>query len=142
MESFLVAEKGFEPHDLRVMSPTSYQTALLRDIKLCRKRESNPYDTFVSRDFKSRASACSATPAYISHISLKLYHRFSLLSTPFLIFFEFSQNNPFSLKINRGVQGKISLTLDKLYSVYYTKCRCFSDVMLSATYLYYMSRNS
>ena len=32
MELFLVAEKGFEPHDLRVMSPTSYQAALLRDM--------------------------------------------------------------------------------------------------------------
>ena len=32
MESFLVAEVGFEPHDLRVMSPTSYQAALLRDM--------------------------------------------------------------------------------------------------------------
>ena len=31
---FLVAEVGFEPHDLRVMSPTSYQAALLRDIDL------------------------------------------------------------------------------------------------------------
>ena len=30
--SFLVAEMGFEPHDLRVMSPTSYQTAPLRDM--------------------------------------------------------------------------------------------------------------
>ena len=30
----LVAEVGFEPHDLRVMSPTSYQAALLRDIEL------------------------------------------------------------------------------------------------------------
>ena len=28
----LVAGVGFEPHDLRVMSPTSYQTALPRDI--------------------------------------------------------------------------------------------------------------
>ncbi len=28
----MVAEVGFEPHDLRVMSPTSYQAALLRDI--------------------------------------------------------------------------------------------------------------
>ena len=26
----MVAEMGFEPHDLRVMSPTSYQAALLR----------------------------------------------------------------------------------------------------------------
>ena len=29
---FLVAEAGFEPHDLRVMSPTSYQAAPPRDI--------------------------------------------------------------------------------------------------------------
>ena len=29
----------------------------------CRKRGSNPYDTHVSRDFKSLASANSATPA-------------------------------------------------------------------------------
>ena len=28
----MVAEMGFEPHDLRVMSPTSYQTAPLRDM--------------------------------------------------------------------------------------------------------------
>ena len=27
----VVAGMGFEPHDLRVMSPTSYQTALPRD---------------------------------------------------------------------------------------------------------------
>ena len=32
--AFLVAEVGFEPHDLRVMSPTSYQAALLRDMRL------------------------------------------------------------------------------------------------------------
>ena len=30
---FMVAGAGFEPHDLRVMSPTSYQTALPRDMK-------------------------------------------------------------------------------------------------------------
>ena len=30
----MVAEGGFEPPDLRVMSPTSYQAALLRDINL------------------------------------------------------------------------------------------------------------
>ncbi len=35
MVSFaLVAGVGFEPHDLRVMSPTSYRTALPRDILL------------------------------------------------------------------------------------------------------------
>ena len=64
----MLAGVGFEPHDLRVMSPTSYQAALSRDIKLnkgCRTPGSNRYDTFVSRDFKSRASANSATPAHI-----------------------------------------------------------------------------
>ena len=30
----MVAEAGFEPHDLRVMSPTSYQAAPLRDMSL------------------------------------------------------------------------------------------------------------
>ena len=30
----MVAGMGFEPHDLRVMSPTSYQAALPRDIQL------------------------------------------------------------------------------------------------------------
>ncbi len=30
----LVAGVGFEPHGLRVMSPTSYQTALPRDIEI------------------------------------------------------------------------------------------------------------
>ena len=58
----LVAEMGFEPHDLRVMSPTSYQTAPLRDI-WCRKPGSNRYEKLISRDFKSRASANSAIPA-------------------------------------------------------------------------------
>ena len=39
----LVAGVGFEPHDLRVMSPTSYQAALPRDI-WCRKPGSNRYE--------------------------------------------------------------------------------------------------
>ena len=52
----MVAEVGFEPHDLRVMSPTSYQAALLRDILLS------------------------------SHSQGLLYHTFVLLSTPFLLF--------------------------------------------------------
>ena len=51
----------------------------------CRKRGSNPYDTFVSRDFKSRASACSATPANISHAFdvLKYYTPFFALCQVF-----------------------------------------------------------
>ena len=65
----LVAEVGFEPHGLRVMSPTSYQTAPLRDI-WCRKPVSNRYDTLVSRDFKSRASANSAIPANGASVTL------------------------------------------------------------------------
>ena len=40
----MVAEMGFEPHDLRVMSPTSCQTAPLRDIIWCRKPGSNRYE--------------------------------------------------------------------------------------------------
>ena len=32
--TFSIAGAGFEPYDLRVMSPTSYQTALPRDISL------------------------------------------------------------------------------------------------------------
>ena len=34
---YLGAEAGFEPRDLRVMSPTSYQAALLRDISLLKR---------------------------------------------------------------------------------------------------------
>ena len=59
----MVAGVGFEPHDLRVMSPTSYQAALPRDILWCRKPGSNRYGTFVPLDFKSKASANSAIPA-------------------------------------------------------------------------------
>ena len=58
----LVAEKGFEPHDLRVMSPTSYQTAPLRDI-MVPEAGVEPVREKISRDFKSRASANSAIPA-------------------------------------------------------------------------------
>ena len=39
----MVAGVGFEPHDLRVMSPTSCQTAPSRDI-WCRKPGSNRYE--------------------------------------------------------------------------------------------------
>ena len=59
----MVAEKGFEPHDLRVMSPASYQTAPLRDI-LVPEAGVEPVRDKISRDFKSRASANSAIPAF------------------------------------------------------------------------------
>ena len=41
-------------------------TRLLHSAIWCRKPGSNRYETFVSRDFKSRASANFATPAYRS----------------------------------------------------------------------------
>ena len=53
---------GFEPHDLRVMSPTSCQTAPLRDI-MVPEAGVEPVREKISRDFKSRASANSAIPA-------------------------------------------------------------------------------
>ena len=58
----LVAGVGFEPHDLRVMSPTSCQTAPSRDI-LVPEAGVEPVREKISRDFKSRASAYSAIPA-------------------------------------------------------------------------------
>ena len=69
--SSLGAGKGFEPHDLRVMSPTSYQTALPRDIGIklwCRRPGSNRHEGLISPDFKSGASAYSATPAFTALI--------------------------------------------------------------------------
>ena len=73
------AEAGFEPRDLRVMSPTSYQAALLRDIRepqnssysfrgplcWCRQPDSNRHGNFFPTDFKSVASTDSATSAYL-----------------------------------------------------------------------------
>ena len=66
-------EGRIRTNDLRVMSPTSYQLlypaplcfpALYRSAHLwCRRPESNRYELESSRDFKSRASANSATPA-------------------------------------------------------------------------------
>ena len=61
----LVAEVGFEPHDLRVMSPTSCQTAPLRDI-MVPEAGVEPVREKISRDFKSRASAYSAIPANVT----------------------------------------------------------------------------
>ena len=39
--AMLVAGVGFEPHDLRVMSPTSYQAALSRDIYRIENKKEN-----------------------------------------------------------------------------------------------------
>ena len=43
----MVAEVGFEPHDLRVMSPTSYQAALLRDISFAFDRKGSADCSFA-----------------------------------------------------------------------------------------------
>ena len=70
----LVAEMGFEPHDLRVMSPASCQTAPLRGI-MVPETGVEPARDKISRDFKSRASAYSAIPAYkttISNLAIQL----------------------------------------------------------------------
>ncbi len=127
---------GFEPHDLRVMSPTSYQTALPRDIlfslrwnEQCRKPGSNRYVTLVTRDFKSRASANSATPAYgITSIETVAFirHLLSLLvsldclysiphSTSFVNrYFQFFLKFLFVCRLLRGmsVTEKVSLWQD------------------------------
>ena len=65
---YLVAGVGFEPHDLRVMSPTSYQAALPRDINGAGNR-GRTGTRKISRDFKSRASANSAIPAYYRSVT-------------------------------------------------------------------------
>ena len=70
----MVAEMGFEPHDLRVMSPASCQTAPLRGI-MVPETGVEPARDKISRDFKSRASANSAIPAYkttISNLAIQL----------------------------------------------------------------------
>ena len=83
----LVAGVGFEPHDLRVMSPTSYQAALPRDM-MVPEAGVEPVRDIISRDFKSRASANSAIPAEpLFHSAIILYHYCFVLSIPFLNFF-------------------------------------------------------
>ena len=77
-----IAGMGFEPHDLRVMSPTSYQAALPRDIKFPREwvagDRARTGTGSLPRDFKSRASANSAIPAFRSARSKSLLNAYSL----------------------------------------------------------------
>ena len=86
--SYLVAEMGFEPHDLRVMSPTSYQTAPLRDI-MVPEAGVEPVREKISRDFKSRASANSAIPAYCDRLrsALLIYYITTVLKCQYLFSF-------------------------------------------------------
>ena len=75
----LVAEMGFEPHDLRVMSPASYQTAPLRDM-MVPEAGVEPVREKISRDFKSRASANSAIPAFATVCSYTLLNYYSTMA--------------------------------------------------------------
>ena len=78
----MVAEAGFEPHDLRVMSPTSYQAAPLRD--MVPEAGVEPVRDVISRDFKSRASANSATPARSPFGNIKIIsHNYCFVNTFF-----------------------------------------------------------
>ena len=56
----------------------------LQAILWCRWPGSNRYGIFIPRDFKSRASANSATSAFTTEI---LYHEFTAVSIVFLSFF-------------------------------------------------------
>ena len=85
--AMLVAGVGLEPHDLRVMSPTSYQLLYPAIYDWCRRPGSNRYDTRVSQDFKSRASACSATPARSLTTGNIIPHLASVVKT-FLKYFQ------------------------------------------------------
>ena len=102
---FLVAGRGFEPPDLRVMSPTSYQAALPRDIWFLpvgagdRGRTGTilsyhgilspgrlpipPHRRIASQDFANSRSAVSLYHTYI-HLSTRLWKL--LFFFPFLFF--------------------------------------------------------
>ena len=95
----MVAEVGFEPHDLRVMSPTSYQAALLRDICDCASSLGGAGDRDRTGTILSYHGILSPGRLPIpphrhtlpwersilgSHIIL--YHSLSRLSTPFPVF--------------------------------------------------------
>ena len=74
--------------DTRIFSPLLYQLSYLgRKSFQCRRPGSNRYDTRVSQDFKSRASACSATPARSLTTSNIIPHLASVVKT-FLKYFQ------------------------------------------------------
>ena len=56
-------------NDIRIFSPPLYQLSYLGRVNStrCRRPESNRYEYRYSRDFKSRASASSATAAFGKH---------------------------------------------------------------------------
>ena len=90
---FLVAEVGFEPHDLRVMSPTSYQAALLRDIIFlpCGAGDRGRTGTILSYHGILSPGRLPVPPhrrvtVFRSAVYV-LYHTYLCLSTPFFNLF-------------------------------------------------------
>ena len=91
---------GFEPHDLRVMSPASYQTAPLRDI-MVPEAGVEPVREKISRDFKSRASANSAIPANYDLVwsSLVLIYYITIKDKSQYLLAIFQKNSKFILTL-------------------------------------------
>ena len=98
--SFLVAGRGFEPPDLRVMSPTSYQAALPRDIlfyHMCGAGDRSRTGTILSYHGilspgrlpipPHRHSWTTVMDSRIGSQKL-LYHNYYPLSTPFFHFYK------------------------------------------------------
>ena len=104
---YLVAGRGFEPPDLRVMSPTSYQAALPRDIRFvgitplyhkCGAGDRSRTGTILSYHGilspgrlpipPHRHSWTTVMDSRIGSQKL-LYHNYYPLSTPFIKFFKY-----------------------------------------------------
>ena len=83
----LVAEVGFEPHGLRVMSPTSYQAALLRDMNGAGERGRTVTEITLHGIL---SPGCLPIPPLRrtgrgrpASLALIVYHKLMALSTPF-----------------------------------------------------------
>ena len=87
---FLVAEMGFEPHDLRVMSPTSYQTAPLRDIGAGSRGRTGTRNKShgILSPGRLPIPPFRHTTTLDFLIAIILYHHFPKLSIPFFAFFK------------------------------------------------------
>ena len=102
--ALLDAGAGFEPDDLRVMSPTSYQTALPCDMKMVPETGLEPvrycYHRILSPmrlpipPFRHTDIHIKRLPCFDAHI---VYHYYIGLSTLLCKFFENIFEKPFSL---------------------------------------------
>ena len=85
----MVAGVGFEPHDLRVMSPTSYQAALPRDIKfLAEENGAGSRDRTGTRNKSHGILSPGRLPIppfrhIVFRVAILLYHGRVVLSTLF-----------------------------------------------------------